>query len=493
MPYYDHQSGRPKPFPILHMGAGGTDRHSASRQMGSAFVDLSPTQSNSMSLGIPPAALTTLPKTPSHPDPIPDTTPSLVAALELFPEGQAKIPMVDVIPPSRPLQPQVCSTRSKITPSTGKTSCHAPCKSPFTLCVSESDHFLVDPQQARAGGKIDTKAKSKSKNEGGDHDVHRAHRTENHDVWVDVKSDIVPPSIPVWTCALQAVIKDKARIRPDLPHSEKGHTFPDPNSLAGLTPDQYAKKLVAWLSLRPGTCSRAFVSAGQKPPTGSGAVWRSVLNIDSKTIIPDSPYIRADAQKETKTSKVATAIKQLFRQELLDTLQGGHKAVYWHDCEMPVKDDRIVDLDHVIVREIIWELFEHNFRFEVKALDMIAAPSQWDGTNAISHLKTICQAIGNDFDAKFVIWNDPFPWFNEGLRNMDLTIRILPLESLRRLMLSWPNVPASIVDGTFLRGTPCEFEVLEYDVVLFYCQSFYDFFGRPPIVPHYIPPHVSKM
>ena len=80
----------------------------------------------------------------------------------------------------------------------------------LSLCVSESAHVLVDPQQAHAGGKISTKAKSKSKNKGGDHNVHRVHPTENRDVWVDVKSDIVPPSIPVWTRALQAVIKDKA-------------------------------------------------------------------------------------------------------------------------------------------------------------------------------------------------------------------------------------------------------------------------------------------
>ena len=130
------------------------------------------------------------------------------------------------------------------------------------------------------------------------------------------------------------------------------------------------------------------------------------------------------------TYKVATAIKQLFRQELLDTLQGGHKAVYWHDCEMPDKDDHIADLDHVIVREIIWELFEHNLCFEVRVLDMIAAPSQWDDTNAsISHLKTICQAIRDDFDTKFVIWNDPFPHFNEGLQSMDLIGHIFKREA----------------------------------------------------------------
>jgi hypothetical protein len=433
----------------------------------------------------------------------------LVAAPESLPLGLVEIPLVDAMPPVEPTpdipqdppavgvtshpappQRQVRSAAGKIVSSTAKTPRHNPCKLTLTLYISKSADVLVDPQQARAGGKNSGKSKnkSKSKTKGGDRDIHRAHPTENRNVWVDVKSDIVPPSIPVWTRALEAVTKDKARVRSDLPPSEKGYTFPDPNSLAGLTPDQYAKKLVAWLSMRPGTCSNAFVSAGRKPPTGSGAVWRSVLNIDSNTVIPDSPYYRADNRKEMKTSKVATAIKQLFGQELLEKLQGGHKAVYWHDRALPVVDDRLIDLDRGIVREIIWELFEHNFRFEVRALDMIAAPSQWNGGDAsIKRLKTVCQAIGDGFDAKFVIWNDPFPRFNEGLRGTDLTNRVLPLESLRKLMLSWPNPPASIVHGTFLRGKPDETEALEYQVVLFYCQTFYDFFGRPPIVPHRIP------
>jgi hypothetical protein len=38
----DHHSSREMPFPTLHLGTGGTSRHFASRQMGSAFVDLPP-------------------------------------------------------------------------------------------------------------------------------------------------------------------------------------------------------------------------------------------------------------------------------------------------------------------------------------------------------------------------------------------------------------------------------------------------------------------
>jgi hypothetical protein len=310
---------------------------------------------------------------------------------------------------------------------------------------------------------------------------------ENRNVWVDVDSHLIPPSIPVWTRALEAVNKDKLRVRPDLPPSERGFTFPDPNSLAGLRPDQQAKKLVAWLSLRPGTCSKAFVAAGLKPPAGSGAVWRSVLNVDSKTLIPDDTRHHENG-KEFKTSRVAAAIKQLFGQELLDTLQGGLQSVQWHDIQIPVHDNRIIDLDSNVVKEIIWELFEHNFRFEVRALDMIAAPSKWDNAvAAIKRVEHVASVIGNGFKGKFVIWNDPIPHVNEGLRAVKFQARSRALEGLRLLMLSWPNVPPLIVNQVVGIGLPVEFEAFEYQIVLFYCQTFFDFFGRPPIVPHRLP------
>jgi hypothetical protein len=351
--------------------------------------------------------------------------------------------------------------------------------------------FPADPQQAGRKGKGNGRArgigKSKSSGRRDGRGTPPLHPMENRDVWVDVNSDIVPPDIPAWTQAMQAVDKDKTQVHLDLPHTEKGYTFPDPNSLAGLSADQQAKKLVAWLSLRPATCSKAFVAAGLKPPTGSGAVWRSVLNIDSKTVIPTSPYFHEQSGKEKKTSKVATAIKVLFG-DLVESLKGSQKAVYWHDCCLPVQDDHIVALDRNIVREIIWELFEHNFRFELRALDMIAAPSHWSNAkSAVERLEEVRQIFGEGPSGKFVIWNDPFPRYNEGLQGIDIGMRTLPMERLRRLMLSWPNVPQSFTTATFMRGMPLEMERLEYAVILFYCQSFFDFFGRPPIVPHRIP------
>ena len=57
-----------------------------------------------------------------------------------------------------------------------------------------------------------------------------------------------------------------------------------------------------------------------------------------------------------------------------------------HKVALQVHDNAIIDLDPNITHEIIWELFEHNFQYELLALDMVAAPSQW-----VDHIIAVAQ------------------------------------------------------------------------------------------------------
>jgi hypothetical protein len=57
-------------------------------------------------------------------------------------------------------------------------------------------------------------------------------------------------------------------------------------------------------------------------------------------------------------------------------------------------------------------------------------------------------------------------------------------------MCSWRDVPLNIRDVSVLDHatlTKASLEGLEYHIILFYCQTFYDFFGRPPVCPHRVP------
>lgn len=291
---------------------------------------------------------------------------------------------------------------------------------------------------------------------------------------------------------MAAVVKDSKRIHPDLPIHEKGYAFPDPNSLAGLRAEQLAKKLCAWLRFRPAACAKAFVRAGLKPPVASGAVWRSLLDMDASTVLPAGPIVNPDTGKELKTSKVRGAIKELFRELLSERMQGEVTKVFWHGRTLHVQESKILDLDSDVVREIIWELFEHNFRYEIQALDMAAAPSEWRDTDSACFRRDAVRSIFGP-DGKFIIWNDEFPRSNVGLQAERVPDRLSSLEQLRVLMTSWRDAPVTIRDVSMLdQVSRALLEDREYHIVLFYCQTFYDFFGRPPVCPHRIPYHAYR-
>jgi hypothetical protein len=320
----------------------------------------------------------------------------------------------------------------------------------------------------------------------------------NRDKWKDVASDLVPPSIPVWVEALQCVDKDWSRIRADLPRSQQGYMFPDPNSLAGLSPTQQGKKIANWLAVRAGTYTRCFHHAGILPPVAPAATWRTLLNTDATTIISGEPVLNAKG-KETKASQVRRVAKEIFGEELVAQLKGGVEELWWHETALQVNQQSIVDLDPNIVREVIWELFEHNFRYELLLLDMVAARSQWHDREdhvgqpyaAFARRETIREVFGDD--GKFILWGDPFPTCNSGFQAEALDMRLPNLERLRKVMLDWPEVP-SVLDHSFYSEPGKErysVAVLERHVVKFYCQTFFDYFGRPPIVPHRIPIHAD--
>ncbi|KAF9243578.1 hypothetical protein BU15DRAFT_59933 [Melanogaster broomeanus] len=86
----------------------------------------------------------------------------------------------------------------------------------------------------------------------------------------------------------------------------------------------------------------------------------------------------------------------------------------------------------------------------------------------------------------------PFPVTNEGLVSSELGEKRHYVEKLRLLISSWPDFPTDIADILLPSSTLDEVWSVKQKVALFYCQTFFDRFGRPPIVPHQIPapPHV---
>ena len=134
------------------------------------------------------------------------------------------------------------------------------------------------------------------------------------------------------------------------------------------------------------------------------------------------------------------------------------------------------------MKEIIYDVFDHSFRYELFMLDRLLCPDIWAEDPA---LRTNLIAAVFGCTSVLAQWADPFPNVNMGLTAIDYRDRKPYIEAFRLLLVNWPSAPMlpplpvdASLDDTVL---------LEKKIALFYCQRFFDSYGCPPILPHHIP------
>jgi hypothetical protein len=85
------------------------------------------------------------------------------------------------------------------------------------------------------------------------------------------------------------------------------------------------------------------------------------------------------------------------------------------------------------------------------------------------------------------------PSSNQGLAAESWEDRLPYVENFRVLVSDWPGDQAitlkkmKVLSSPFFTQSHYDVERVERIVVPFYCQVFFDYFGRAPITPHRIP------
>ena len=154
-------------------------------------------------------------------------------------------------------------------------------------------------------------------------------------------------------------------------------------------------------------------------------------------------------------------MEKLLESVLEDTMtvdEGIERKLEWNGNEWT--EDSAANA--ALVKEVLWELSELNFRYELSALDVRQTGRE--------RLVEILAVVGNEQDSIFWV---SVAKVDTGLVSMDLETRSKRLRLLYELMSAWK-------DGV---GVPAT-ENLESTVASLYCQTFFDTFGRPPILPH---------
>lgn len=147
------------------------------------------------------------------------------------------------------------------------------------------------------------------------------------------------------------------------------------------------------------------------------------------------------------------------------------------------------------IREIAWELAEMGFRIDLYEADRRMVPSPPSDIVGQAHKPAQDDII---FRRNLLsnVWADghylyprlpPCPTL--GLSAEKLCERASGLEGLRQVFVRWPGHPPSFdqVDVLSSLSTKDSLEQFEHAASTYYCQTFFELFGRAPAVPRVYP------
>jgi hypothetical protein len=171
------------------------------------------------------------------------------------------------------------------------------------------------------------------------------------------------------------------------------------------------------------------------------------------------------------------------------------ETVFWHDHAILAGDPTRMqeDLTLKIMTKILWNLFEHNFCFKLLALDHMIHILEWGSSPAyIIHDNLLCGVFFNkdgDSDGAYIV--SGIPDENYRLAANDWQKRHGFVKTLHQVMLTWPQ--SDLLSQDVLSKVYDSFLCKEISVATFYCQTFYDVFGRAVVIPHQLHPLSSSM
>jgi hypothetical protein len=295
---------------------------------------------------------------------------------------------------------------------------------------------------------------------------------------------------------MQAVNHDQTRRKPG--DHNRGYWVPEPNMFARVTtPDRLARYVAIWLAVRT-KYLEDIVQERQQPATA--ALWRTFLNgcHYPSTIIATTnlPYFRPRPISQPDDAVAGTFHKFVDMQFTIPpSLPFYHYAVDLRTLQDGTSD--------VLFARVMWDLTEHSFRIETIALDKLVAPSKWyddtitvPGSVMYSRIELLCRIwpcacrypeLRRGSLEYPLIKDVEYPTIEVGLLAEEWRDRLVATEAFRELLSAWPSAPPELLTPILSTVSEAQFAQLELVAAKFYCQTFCDWYGRPPAVPHRIP------
>ena len=296
-------------------------------------------------------------------------------------------------------------------------------------------------------------------------------QTGDRNKFSPLDSPYAPYPIPAWSAALQAVDQTPSNLVESSKTNEHyGHyVFPDPGLF--IHPTTAAKYIESWLRVRDAWLMRV---AKEPSLALSSQSWRTFLSIDNAV----------SGKEDTKAARRRREVLEVIlpNSDMYPGVERGsgiRGPIVWRGSKYP---SGILPPENV-VREILWELYELNFIHELQSLDRRAC-SDLDLSSANQLFERQIE-ISQCFPTSS-FRHVSIPSENIGLADDDFDKRFQFVTALVLLMNPWKGEKPAILarDPHFLQLSPDGCVEMEKLITKYYCQQFFNYFGRAAQVPH---------
>lgn len=154
----------------------------------------------------------------------------------------------------------------------------------------------------------------------------------------------------------------------------------------------------------------------------------------------------------------------------------------WNGRVLKLSDGELPE--GTVFTELIWELYELNFRYDLLALEKKYITSD-DYRDKKERFELLCRCFHGGNGISFQLSNASIPKSNVGLQSDSIDHRHTYVCNLAKLMLRWQTPIPVVIPHLMNREHPsrADKESLEEAVANFYCQLYHGTFGHSPTVP----------
>ncbi|KAL0567042.1 hypothetical protein V5O48_014947, partial [Marasmius crinis-equi] len=306
----------------------------------------------------------------------------------------------------------------------------------------------------------------------------------HRDKFAEIPGDCTPPVLEVWANAVKSIDQSRRPAKGTVKNS--GYAFPDPGMILFAPPDRRSKMLKTWLRFRSALTFRHMMD----PPCVASSAWsphqwRMLLAI---TETHTKPAGQGFIAQERQVIQTLLSDCCRFNNLTLHLVDDDPYQFRWRNQLVPAG---LLLNDPKMVQEVVWELFELNFRFELHALVRMFLGHTRDFSAGVGEATTFDDEVNACFFQTKGMGNPSDPdvhGASAGLAAATLAHRKKYIVRFAGVLAKWPDSEegVAILAGrkTTKEFSDADLTKLEEWAARFYCQTFYSKFGRPPIIPH---------